>query len=123
MHDLHTAKKWLGGTFLFVRLAQNPSHYKLEGDAKGRSLDERIEQICERDIHLLQETNLVLTQDKLRSTAFGEAMTRYYVKFETMRALLSLPPKAKMSEIVRKDKINYADSANTLSSVVCSCRS
>lgn len=84
-----------------MRLAQNPNHYKLDGNTVGRNLDDRIEQICARDIGLLQKTNLVSSSEKLKATEFGEAMARYYVKFETMKVLLSLEPRAKMSEIVR----------------------
>ena len=85
-----------------MRLGQNPAHYKLDGDVYGRTIDERIEQICKRDIDLLQDTRLLLSENRLKSTEFGNAMARYYVTFETMRILLSLPPKAKMSEIVCK---------------------
>ena len=100
MHTLSSAKRWLAGTFLYVRLAQNPDHYKLDGDSTSRNLDDRIEQICKRDICLLQETNLVSFSESLECTAFGEAMARYYVKFETMRCLLGLQPRARISEIV-----------------------
>ncbi|MCJ1284418.1 Sec63 [Xylographa opegraphella] len=100
INDLCTAKRWLAGTFLYVRLGQNPKHYKLDGDVAERSLDERIAQICDRDIRLLQETQLVTMGQKLKSTEFGSAMARYYVKFETMSVFLSLPPRAKMSEIL-----------------------
>ncbi|MCJ1472198.1 Sec63 [Lambiella insularis] len=100
VHDLHTAKRWLAGTFLYVRLRQNPAHYKLDSNAADRSLDERIEQICDRDIKLLQDTKLVSKESSLKSTEFGNAMARYYVKFETMEVLLTLPPRAKMSEIL-----------------------
>lgn len=93
-------------------MAQNPSHYKLDGDIVGRNLDDRIEQICVRDIGLLQETNLVTSSAKLSGTEFGEAMARYYVRFETMKVLLSLKPRAKMSEIVRTSQYSFGDCAN-----------
>lgn len=83
-----------------MRLGRNPAHYKLDEDEPSRSLDERIEQICKRDIDLLQETRLVSLEKTLKSTEFGNAMARYYVTFETMRVILGLPPRAKMSEIV-----------------------
>ncbi|MCJ1402260.1 Sec63 [Xylographa trunciseda] len=100
VHDLYTAKRWLAGTFLYVRLGKNPAHYNLDGDATERNLDERIEQICDRDIRLLQNTQLVTTEQRFKSTEFGSAMARYYVKFETMRVFLNLPPRAKISEIL-----------------------
>ncbi|KAL8971707.1 MAG: hypothetical protein Q9197_003139 [Variospora fuerteventurae] len=86
IHDLHTAKRWLAGTFLYVRLGHNPAHYKLDGDATNLNLDDRIERICHRDVDLLVEAQLVVgVGEKLKCTEFGDAMARYYVKFETMK--------------------------------------
>lgn len=105
--DAYTAKKWLTGTFLYVRLKQNPDHYRLEGDSGGRDLDERLDRICNRDIELLQEHDLVTSEQKLRSTEFGEAMARYYVKFATMKIFMGLPPKAKVSDIVSFERYTF----------------
>lgn len=102
IHDLYTAKRWLAGTFLYVRLGQNPAHYKLDGDATNLRLDDRIERICQRDINLLLEADLAKEiGGKIKCTEFGDAMARYYVHFETMKGLLSLEPRSKMSDIVR----------------------
>lgn len=101
MRDLHSAKKWLAGTFLYIRLRENPNHYRLEGDSGSGSLDERLERICDRSVSLLREHELVEDGSTLRSTEFGDAMARYYLQFQTMKVFLSLQPKAKLSEIVR----------------------
>lgn len=98
--DITSATKWLAGTFFFVRLRRNPGHYKLKENADRRDEDEMLKQICEKDIGLLQESKLITTEGKLKSTDFGDAMARYYVKYETMRMLVALEPKAKISEIV-----------------------
>ena len=101
IYDLHTAKRWLSGTFLYIRLGQNPSHYKLDGDAADLNLNDRIERICQRDLDLLRESNLIRSTDgKIRSTEQGDAMARYYLEFETMQLLLHLKPRAKLSDIV-----------------------
>ncbi|KAI4288399.1 MAG: hypothetical protein L6R35_002340 [Caloplaca aegaea] len=101
IHDLHTAKRWLAGTFLYVRLGHNPAHYNLDGDATNLNLDDRIERICHRDVDLLVEAQLVAdVGEKLKCTEFGDAMARYYVKFETMKGILSLEPRSKMSDIL-----------------------
>jgi ATP-dependent DNA helicase HFM1/MER3 len=94
-----TAKHWVMSTFLAIRLQQNPNHYRLEGN-EGKTLDERVECLCDRDIELLRKTNLVVGENNLRPTEFGDAMARYYVHFETMRNFMEMPPKAKVSEIV-----------------------
>lgn len=83
-----------------MRLGKNPNHYKINGDPIGQGLDDRVEQICQREIGLLRETDLVSSDGRLRSTEFGDAMARYYIRFGTMQKLLSLQPRARMSEIV-----------------------
>jgi ATP-dependent DNA helicase HFM1/MER3 len=100
--DSRSAKKWLGGTFLFVRLKQNPNHYRLKQKEGAQIWDEHdlLQQICDKDLKLLQSIDLVSSDGGLKCTELGDAMARYYVKFETMKTILSLPPKAKMSEIV-----------------------
>lgn len=98
--DLHSARRWLASTFLFVRLSRNMNHYRLEEDVVNEKDSDLLEQICSKDVTLLQQTGLVSSGLKLSSTEFGDAMARYYVKFDTMKMLLSLPPKAKLSEIV-----------------------
>ncbi|KAL8765822.1 MAG: hypothetical protein Q9209_007226 [Squamulea sp. 1 TL-2023] len=101
INSLYTAKRWLAGTFLYVRLSKHPAHYKLDGDATNLNLDDRIERICQRDIDLLLDAQLVTgALDKIQCTEFGDAMARYYVKFETMKGLLSLEPRSKMSDIL-----------------------
>ena len=98
--SVETAIKWLAGTFLFVRLRRNPTYYKLKEGASQEDEDELLRQICEKDIKLLQECGLVETE-KLASTQFGDAMARYYIRFDTMKNLLSLGPQAMMNQIVR----------------------
>lgn len=95
-----SAKKWLSGTFLYVRLKENPEHYKLDGDATGRNLDERLENICTKGIDLLEANDLISKIPKLHCTEFGDAMARYFLQFETMKVLLALPTKAKVSEVL-----------------------
>ncbi|KAL8863258.1 MAG: hypothetical protein Q9178_000633 [Gyalolechia marmorata] len=101
IYSLYTAKRWLAGTFLYVRLGQNPAHYNLDGNAINLKLEDRIELVCQRDIDLLLDAQLVTgAVDRIQCTEFGLAMARYYVKFETMKGLLSLEPRSKMSDIL-----------------------
>ncbi|OJJ40268.1 hypothetical protein ASPWEDRAFT_123002 [Aspergillus wentii DTO 134E9] len=97
--NVESAIRWLAGTFLFVRLRRNPIHYKLKEGANHDDEDELLRQICEKDIKLLQESGLV-SSERLKSTEFGDAMARYYVRYETMKILLALKPQATMSQIL-----------------------
>ncbi|RYN41203.1 putative ATP-dependent DNA helicase [Alternaria arborescens] len=98
--DLQSARKWLRGTFLYVRLQQNPNFYKLDGSRSGQSIEEQVDDICFRDITLLRETNLISGEEYFRSTEFGQAMARYYVNFHTMKTFMGLGSKSTPSEIL-----------------------
>ena len=101
VNDLQSAKKWLAGTFLYVRLQKNPDHYKLDGDCQTGNLNQRIEHVCQRDLDLLGRTNLISLEPSIKATELGLIMARYYVQFKTMETLLSLGPRSTISNIVR----------------------
>jgi ATP-dependent DNA helicase HFM1/MER3 len=100
VHDVYSAKRWLAGTFLSVRMRQNPGYYKFSCDTGSRDADERLEQICERDIELLQKSKLITDNQRFTCTEYGLAMSKYMVQFETMKLLLSIPKHTKMTQIV-----------------------
>ncbi|KAI9770420.1 MAG: Sec63 [Geoglossum simile] len=99
--DTYSARKWLEGSFLYVRLKQNPNYYKLEDGSSERDLDEAIGDLCDRNIsRLVKESLISLEGLKYKCTEFGDAMSRYYLKFETMRTLLALKEKAGQFDIL-----------------------
>lgn len=100
VHDLYSAKHWLAGTFMSVRMKQNPTFYKFSCDTGSRDPDERLEQVCERDIKLLQDSKLVKSDQRFTCTEYGQAMSRYMVKFETMQLLLSIPEHTGIGQMV-----------------------
>lgn len=100
VHDVYSAKHWLAGTFLSVRMRQNPTYYKFSCDTGSRDADERLEGVCERDIELLKNTKLITDDRRFTCTEYGQAMSKYMVQFETMKLLLSIPKHARMTQIV-----------------------
>jgi ATP-dependent DNA helicase HFM1/MER3 len=100
VHDVYSAKRWLAGTFLNVRMRKNPTYYKFSCDTGSRDADERLEGVCERDIELLKSTKLVTEDQRFTCTEYGQAMSKYMVPFETMKLLLSIPRNSKITQIV-----------------------
>ncbi|KAI0548682.1 hypothetical protein F4679DRAFT_596638 [Xylaria curta] len=86
IQDIQTAKKWIRGTFLSVRVRKSPSLYNLDNVSNAASAEERMEEWCERDVKLLQD--------------HGLAMSRYMIQFETMKLLLSIPSAATIEEML-----------------------
>ncbi|KAL2018604.1 hypothetical protein VTK56DRAFT_574 [Thermocarpiscus australiensis] len=101
INDLSSAKTWLGGTFMSVRLRRNPDYYQLTGSTTSPSqIDARLEEICERDIRQLQEAELVTAQSMFRCTEYGRAMSKYMVEFNTMKMLLKIPRAVGMEALI-----------------------
>lgn len=119
VQDLVTAKKWLGSTFLSVRMRRNPAHYELKQGMDTLGDDDLLDQLCRKDVALLTEAGLVNEKPHLILTDFGEAMARYYVSFDTMKAFIGLPPRAKMSEIVYAPLFHMQQKLTTISSCRC----
>lgn len=122
IHDVFTAIKWLEGTFLWTRLKKNPSHYRIEGDAPNLSPEDRARRICTEALEALDKYDLITSESKIRCTARGEAMTRYYVQFETMKLFAAIQPKARMSELVSSPNFATICSCSN-SSAICHCTS
>ncbi|OAL22111.1 hypothetical protein AYO22_07471 [Fonsecaea multimorphosa] len=100
VRDVATAKQWLESTFFYVRLKKNPSYYQFREGVEETTEDELLERLCKKDVGSLLDAGLVEHKSRLTSTAFGEAMARYYVRFDTMKSFIQLPPKARTSEIL-----------------------
>ncbi|KAK6516462.1 Sec63 [Arthrobotrys conoides] len=95
--DLESAKQWLRSTFLYIRMKSNPAYYNF----KVENIESEIESIMERDIDSLSEARFVeWQQTKLKCLEPGDAMARYYIKFKTMKNIMELKDKAKVSEIL-----------------------
>ncbi|CUS11806.1 unnamed protein product [Tuber aestivum] len=108
--NAESAKRWLRSTFLYVRLKKNPSHYAITGEKGIQGIEKRLEEICERNIKLLTEEGLVMVEGgRLRCSELGLAMARYYVKFGSMKTILSLKERAGLSDVrTTTDKVKIA---------------
>lgn len=103
---LRGAKKWLNGTFLSVRLRQNPRYYSdlTEGNAYSNipasTMDEKLERICEVVIENLRAARLVEGNPKFQPTEYGRAMSKYMIRFDTMKMILELPRGARTHHLL-----------------------
>lgn len=99
--DMQSAKRWLTGTFLSVRMRKNPSYYRLtEGTSTAKDMDSMLEEICERDVRLLQQYQIITQDQVFKQTAYGGSMSMYMVEFNTMKLLLELRRAMNMEQLV-----------------------
>lgn len=105
--DIGGAKKWMKGTFFYRRLLKNPPHYgnviggsSAANSLDPNSLDEKIQRICEIDIANLHDACLIKTEARYKSTEYGRAMSKYMIRFNTMKRILDLERGIQMKELV-----------------------
>ncbi|KAI8092154.1 Sec63 Brl domain-containing protein [Gilbertella persicaria] len=95
-----SALEWLRSTFLYVRVKENPTHYKLNGFT---SLPDNIlQEMCVKDLKLLEENKLIEKSAKStwKATNYGRAMGCYYIKFPTMLRILQSKEPSSVKEIM-----------------------
>lgn len=89
LKNIESTIQWLKSTFLYIRIKQNPKYYELNENSAG--IDDTLEALCRKDIELLSQVGLInISGQELRITPYGEAMAKYYVRFETSYVLLQL---------------------------------
>lgn len=100
------ATNWLSGTFLSVRLRRNPGYYSdlTNGTDStsnpGTNIDDRLEKICEVAIEQLQDADLITGDPTFQPTEYGRAMSKYMIRFDTMKKILKLPRGAKTRHLL-----------------------
>lgn len=107
--NVESAQQWLRSTFLYTRIKKNSGYYKLEGQTSNIGTEQRVVEICSKDLGLLVQEGLVdqMPDNSLHSTKYGESMARYYIRFGTMVKIIKMEPAPKTTSIVSNVKICF----------------
>jgi ATP-dependent DNA helicase HFM1/MER3 len=99
--DMESAKKWLRSTFFHVRCRANPSFYGLSADANADAVDDMIEQKCTDAVEVLRDAGLVKsTEGWMRSTPYGDAAAKYYLRLPTIKHIARMDVQAELRNVV-----------------------
>ena len=97
--DIPSAKSWLRSTFFFIRCRANPKYYGVTRN--DDAIDSMIEERCISSIEVLLNHGLIENvEGRFRSTAYGEAAARYYLRLPTMYQILGMKAQAKIKDMV-----------------------
>ncbi|KAI3619228.1 dead deah box dna helicase [Moniliophthora roreri] len=102
--DISSAKGWLKSSFLYRRIQRNPRHYSMNKD-ENQSWEERVDEIVTQSVGSLRESELIgkVDEDKpsaLRSTEYGDIMSKFYIRQTTMCSILALPEHVSMRTVL-----------------------
>ncbi|KAF8997948.1 P-loop containing nucleoside triphosphate hydrolase protein [Hymenopellis radicata] len=95
--SIKSATEWLRNSFLFQRIQKNPRHYSL-GKEEDETWEERVDDLVLQSIKKLKSSDLITSEGEdaesyLKSTEYGDIMSKFYIKQATMAAILALPEK------------------------------
>lgn len=79
--DVSIALQWLKSTFLFVRIKQNPKHYGIPEHLSHSQLEEKLQDLCLKDLHLLEAHGLISMVDGFDVQPRGEWSHRSLLGF------------------------------------------
>ncbi|KAH3678531.1 hypothetical protein WICMUC_001548 [Wickerhamomyces mucosus] len=86
IQSLEDALTWLKHTFFYARYRSNPTAYNEIKNTNESDMDMRLLRFCETQIKDLMNFSLIRINNRFyESTALGDAMTKHYVQFETMK--------------------------------------
>lgn len=103
--DPSCCSRLLTGTYLWVRLAKNPSYYKLEGADPHASPEALLRSICENAISKLKEHKFldapgVAGSSPIMSTDLGEILAKYFLRYGTMLKLSQVKTNSSVRDLI-----------------------
>ena len=103
VHSIETAVNWLRNTFFYVRFGKNPAAYhEVNRYVSFHSAeDSQINQFCQYLLDALVKANITeIENGKYKSTAYGNAMTRHYISFESMKKFITTKKLLSLQEVL-----------------------
>ncbi|KAL8463423.1 hypothetical protein ACS0TY_034179 [Phlomoides rotata] len=111
--DITRAIEWMKCSYLFVRIKKNPENYSIKG-LPGSQIEKHLQDICVKKVNELSKYQMVWTDDDgflLKPLEPGRLMTKYYLKFDTMKHIIGAPTDCSLEDtlntICRAEEITW----------------
>ncbi|XP_068485342.1 DExH-box ATP-dependent RNA helicase DExH17 isoform X5 [Phaseolus vulgaris] len=92
--DITKAIEWLKFSYLYVRMKMNPMNYAIKKGISGDSLEKHVQDICVHKVNELSQCQMIWVDEDgflLRPLDPGRLMTKYYLRFDTMKQIMRTP--------------------------------
>ncbi|THU63406.1 hypothetical protein C4D60_Mb01t15420 [Musa balbisiana] len=102
--DISLAIEWLKCSYLYVRIKKNPENYGIERGIPHKCLEKHMQEICVKKIKELSEHGMIWTDDDgflLKPLEPGILMTKFYLKFNTMKLIVNAPGSCSVEDVLR----------------------
>ncbi|KAK2981551.1 hypothetical protein RJ640_027976, partial [Escallonia rubra] len=112
--DITRAIEWLKCSYLYVRMRkacsnkfnseENPENYAIKKGIPSNRIEKHIQEICVKKVNELSHYQMIWTDEDgflLRPLEPGRLMTKYYLKFDTMKYILQAPSNCSIEDALR----------------------
>ncbi|KAH6771509.1 DNA helicase ROCK-N-ROLLERS [Perilla frutescens var. hirtella] len=101
--DITRVIEWMKCSYLYVRMKKNPENYSIKGLSCNR-IEKHLQEICVQKVNELSKYQMVWTDEDgflLKPLEPGRLMTKYYLKFDTMKHIIQAPTNCSIEETLR----------------------
>ncbi|KAI4306649.1 hypothetical protein L6164_029909 [Bauhinia variegata] len=112
--DITKAIEWMKCSYLYVRMRRNPENYAVKKGISGDRLEKHVQEICVKKVNELSQHRLIWVDEDgflLRPLEPGRFMTKYYLRFDTMKQIMRTPENCNLEDalhvICRADEIAW----------------
>nr|KAJ0212747.1 hypothetical protein LSAT_V11C400227260 [Lactuca sativa] len=112
--DITRAIEWIKCSYLYVRMKKNPQNYAIKKELSGIHIEKHIQEVCVQKVKELSEYQMILTEEDgfiLKPLEPGRLMTKYYLKFDTMKHIMKAPANCSIEDalniVCRAEEISW----------------
>ncbi|XP_022134426.1 DExH-box ATP-dependent RNA helicase DExH17 [Momordica charantia] len=99
--DIIKAIEWIKCSYLYVRMKKNPEKYAIRNGIFNHNTEKHMEDICIEKVNELSRHQMIWMDEDgflLKPLDPGRLMTKYYLKFDTMKHIMQAPENCSLDE-------------------------
>ncbi|XP_038890739.1 DExH-box ATP-dependent RNA helicase DExH17 [Benincasa hispida] len=99
--DIIKAIEWMKCSYLYVRMKKNPQKYAIRNGIPNHNTEKHMEDICIEKVNELSRHQMIWMDEDgflLKPLDPGRLMTKYYLKFDTMKHIMHAPEICSLEE-------------------------
>ncbi|KAI3784705.1 hypothetical protein L1987_43808 [Smallanthus sonchifolius] len=112
--DIIRAIEWMKCSYLYVRMKKNPQNYAIKKGISGTHVEKHMQEVCVQKVNELSDYQMIWTDDDgflLKPLESGRLMTKYYLKFDTMKHIMKAPSNCSIEDalhiVCRAEEISW----------------
>ncbi|KAA8548132.1 hypothetical protein F0562_004607 [Nyssa sinensis] len=112
--DITRAIEWMKCSYLYVRMKKNPENYAIKRGIPIDRIEKHMQEICVQKVNELSQYQMIWTDEDgflLKPLEPGRLMTKYYLKFNTMKHIMQAPANCSIEDalhiICRAEEISW----------------